>query len=623
MIKANLLYFLTSTLSLLLVCTRCDYEYEDSRSFEIDVDDGIFLIDRQPFQFVSGSLYYHRVPYIYWAEKVTEMLNLGINVVYSPIPWNYHCQDYDNCSFEDNRNIEQFLSILSDMNMLAVLKIGPYTEDKIQLGGLPPWLFYLNESMTLRSSDEGFVGEVDRWYSMLLPKLKPFLYENNGPIIMIQIEENYGAYDEYDPQYLLFLRDQVRLHLGESVIISTSDDYWSVLDKQDNLPYDGILMTYFADWKTTSGPIFSKEAFDVLDVLQPNKPWIFSLQIVCDYKENHFCKTDLAKSKVIESLTQLYDWSSRININVCLIFTGITYEFWNDTTNYASNPLDNPTVSDILTGFLSETSSLQEKHEKYEKSDDLSCEKVKLLKLDHLLFSNSEPVASEIPAPMEYFGQYQGFSIYSTDSEHLKSSDVGELKFDGIGGEGFVYTWSETDGYIYHGTIHKYTKSAAINMKTHSPAEILLILVENTGYNTIFDGKHNQLKGLSGSVYFNDNELINWSFLPVKHPFIDMQNMSQPLTETDMNIPGVIYTSFIYIENEEKLTDLFIEYDAFFDGIIYVNDNYVDLIRPTLTREINYTAYIPKTYLHVGNNTISLATVENLNNEQLIVCRKN
>ncbi|CAH8541902.1 unnamed protein product [Heterobilharzia americana] len=245
--KVNSLFFISLTVLLLEICIHCCYAQE--RTFSIDENAGTFLKDGGPFQFISGSLYYHRIPFIYWTEQATRLNNIGISVVYSSIPWSYHCQDVSNCSFDGDRDVESFLKMLDDMKMLVVLKIGPYAEDNIQLGGLPPWLFHLNESMNIRSLDQGFVSQVTEWFSILLPKIKPFLYENGGPVIMIQIEENYGWYSGSNPEYFKLLKDQARTHLGDSVILTTADEYGAVMNEEDSLPYDGILMTYSEDWR--------------------------------------------------------------------------------------------------------------------------------------------------------------------------------------------------------------------------------------------------------------------------------------------------------------------------------------------------------------------------------------
>lgn len=50
--------------------------------------------------------------------------------------------------------------------------------------------------------------EVEKWYGQLLPKVENYLYGNGGPIILVQVENEYGAFGKCDNVYKEFLRDQ-------------------------------------------------------------------------------------------------------------------------------------------------------------------------------------------------------------------------------------------------------------------------------------------------------------------------------------------------------------------------------------------------------------------------------
>jgi beta-galactosidase len=77
--------------------------------------------------------------------------------------------------------------------------------------------------MDLRSTDPTYISEIDRWYSYLLPKLVPMLYRNGGPVITVQIENEYGAYG-CDFEYTAHLRDLFRQYLGFDTILFTNND---------------------------------------------------------------------------------------------------------------------------------------------------------------------------------------------------------------------------------------------------------------------------------------------------------------------------------------------------------------------------------------------------------------
>uniref|UniRef100_A0A3B4BHP4 Uncharacterized protein n=1 Tax=Periophthalmus magnuspinnatus TaxID=409849 RepID=A0A3B4BHP4_9GOBI len=75
----------------------------------------------------------------------------------------------------------------------------------------------------LFSSTSDYLSAVDRWMGKLLPMIKPYLYENGGPIITVQVENEYGSYFACDFDYLRHLTGLFREHLGQTVVLFTTD----------------------------------------------------------------------------------------------------------------------------------------------------------------------------------------------------------------------------------------------------------------------------------------------------------------------------------------------------------------------------------------------------------------
>nr|GMD86814.1 beta-galactosidase 17 [Ipomoea batatas] len=108
------------------------------------------------------------------------------------------------------------------IGLLVMLRIGPYICGEWDLGGFPAWLLAIEPAIGLRSSDPAFTNLVDRWWGILLPKVTRFLYKNGGPIIMVQIENEFGSYGD-DKEYLHHLVKLARKHLGDDVVLYTTD----------------------------------------------------------------------------------------------------------------------------------------------------------------------------------------------------------------------------------------------------------------------------------------------------------------------------------------------------------------------------------------------------------------
>ena len=130
-----------------------------------------------------------------------------------------------------------FKNTISDnyINNYFVFK-GPYVCAEHEFGGLPWWLlatashnnitsgFNISKKLVVRSSDERYMSAVRRWFDVLLPKLVPYLYKNGGPIITVQVENEYGLYNACDMAYMVALRDIFRHHLGDDVVLFTTGE---------------------------------------------------------------------------------------------------------------------------------------------------------------------------------------------------------------------------------------------------------------------------------------------------------------------------------------------------------------------------------------------------------------
>lgn len=70
--------------------------------------------------------------------------------------------------------------------LLVILRPTPYIDSERDMGGLPSWLLKANPQMKLRTKDPTYIAAIDKWFNVLLPMLRPLLYVNGGPVIMVQ-----------------------------------------------------------------------------------------------------------------------------------------------------------------------------------------------------------------------------------------------------------------------------------------------------------------------------------------------------------------------------------------------------------------------------------------------------
>ncbi|KAG8258197.1 hypothetical protein J6590_033669 [Homalodisca vitripennis] len=96
------------------------------RIFEIDYQNNRFLKDGEPFQYVSGSLHYFRVPRVYWRERLRQYRAAGLNAVCTYIEWSRHESSPGTYSFSGENDFEYFVQLAQEEDLLVILRPGPY-----------------------------------------------------------------------------------------------------------------------------------------------------------------------------------------------------------------------------------------------------------------------------------------------------------------------------------------------------------------------------------------------------------------------------------------------------------------------------------------------------------------
>lgn len=158
---------------------------EDKNKFEIA--DDTFWKDGKPFQIIGGDLHYFRVLPEYWEDRLLRAKALGLNTIQTYVPWNLHEPREGQLVFEGIADIFSFLNLCQKLDLLVMLRVGPYICAEWDFGGFPAWLLAIEPAVRLRSSDPAFIDLVERWWGILLPKIVSYAYKNGGPIIMVQV----------------------------------------------------------------------------------------------------------------------------------------------------------------------------------------------------------------------------------------------------------------------------------------------------------------------------------------------------------------------------------------------------------------------------------------------------
>jgi len=205
---------------------------------EFAIGDADFLLDGHPFRILSGALHYFRVHPDLWADRLRKARLMGLNTVETYVPWNLHQPEPGTLVLDGLLDLPRFLRLAQAEGLKVLLRPGPYICAEWDGGGLPHWL--MSESdVQLRSSDPKFTAIIDRYLDLLLPPLLPHMAASGGPVIAVQVENEYGAYGN-DAAYLKHLVEAFRSR-GIDELLFTCDQVNHEHQEAGGIP--GVLAT--------------------------------------------------------------------------------------------------------------------------------------------------------------------------------------------------------------------------------------------------------------------------------------------------------------------------------------------------------------------------------------------
>ncbi len=132
----------------------------------IGIEGDHFVLDGKPLQIISGELHYERIPREYWRDRLKKARAMGLNTISSYVFWNVHEPEPGVYNFSGSLDVAAFIRTAQEEGLYVILRPGPYVCAEWDLGGLPAWLL-ADPNIVLRSSDEKFLGPVERWLRRL------------------------------------------------------------------------------------------------------------------------------------------------------------------------------------------------------------------------------------------------------------------------------------------------------------------------------------------------------------------------------------------------------------------------------------------------------------------------
>ncbi|MFG3035418.1 beta-galactosidase family protein [Streptomyces sp. NPDC048330] len=264
------------------------------------VGDEDFLLDGRPVRLLSGALHYFRVHEGLWEHRLGMLRAMGLNCVETYVPWNLYAPEPGR--YGDVDELGRFLDAVARAGMWAIVRPGPYICAEWENGGLPQWLTG-PLGRRVRTRDPEFLAPVAAWFRRLLPQVVERQVDRGGPVILVQVENEYGSYGS-DLAYLQWVAQLLR-DCGVSVPLFTSDG------PEDHMLTGGSVPGVLATANFGSG---AREGFATLRRHRPSGP-LMCMEFWCgwfDHWGTGHAVRDAAEAA--EALREILECGASVNL---------------------------------------------------------------------------------------------------------------------------------------------------------------------------------------------------------------------------------------------------------------------------------------------------------------------
>ncbi|AXG57231.1 beta-galactosidase [Streptomyces lincolnensis] len=296
------------------------------RMSEFTVGDTDFLLDGRPVRLLSGALHYFRVHEEQWGHRLAMLRALGLNCVETYVPWNLH--EPRPGGFRDVAALGRFLDAARAAGLWAIVRPGPYICAEWDNGGLPHWL-----AGHPRTSEARYLEQVGRWFARLLPEIVSRQIDRGGPVLMVQVENEYGSYGS-DARYLERLADLLRAG-GVTVPLCTSDG------PEDHMLTGGSLPGVLA---TVNFGSHAREAFGALRRHRPAGP-LMCMEFWCGWFD-HWGEEHVVRdpADAVGGLREILECGA--SVNLYMAHGGTSFAGWAGA-NRGGEVQDGPFLPDV------------------------------------------------------------------------------------------------------------------------------------------------------------------------------------------------------------------------------------------------------------------------------------
>ncbi|HZU08716.1 MAG TPA: beta-galactosidase [Pseudacidobacterium sp.] len=549
-------------------------------------ENGQFTLDGKPFQVISGEMHYPRIPRAYWRDRLRMAKAMGLNTITTYVFWNVHEPRPGVYDFSGNNDVAEFIREAQQEGLYVILRPGPYVCAEWDFGGYPAWLLK-DHDMVVRSRDPKFLAAAQRWIKRLGQELAPLQIGNGGPIILVQVENEYGSFDK-DHDYMEDIH-----HMLVDAGFTKAQLYTA--DGPEQVP-DGSLPELPA--AINFGPGESQKGFATLKKLRPEGPFMNS-----EYWDGWFDHwgSKHAKTDAQQQNSDL-DWTLRqgYSISLYMFHGGTSFGWMNgansngknyepDVTSYDyDSPLDEsgrPTPKYFLFRDTIAKATGKTPPPVPPVAPPMEVPAFSLTQSASLWDNLPRPTHSEQPLSMEDLGQAFGYILYRTT---LSGPVTGDLVLDQLHDYAQIYV----DGKLV-GTLDRRLHQNSLPLNITAKRAKLDILVENTGRVNFTKVLRGERKGITKQVTLAGKPVTGWDIYSL--PMTNTQNLHY----SSAPCAGACFYRATF--QVEKPADTFLDTSAFTKGEVWLNGHALGRVWNIGPQK---TLYVPGPWLKAGENEV-------------------
>ena len=574
---------------LLLMLSQCDLSAQVPRhTFALGEKD--FLLDGKPFQIIAGEMHFARIPRQYWRHRLQMARAMGLNTIATYVFWNFHESVPGKVDFStENHDIASFIRMAKEEGLWVIVRPGPYVCAEWEFGGYPWWLLK-EKDLLVRSKDPRFLKACERYLNALGNEIAPLQVSKGGPILMVQVENEYGSYGN-DKEFMGKTRDMI-VSAGFDVPLFTADGPYQC--KAGYLP--GVL-------PAINGEENPKSLRDTVNKYNSGKGPYFIPEFYPGWLDSWGEKHSVVP---IQSFLGKYDTllTEGASVSLYMFHGGTTFGFMNGANYNREHPiLPQPSTYDY-DAPLDEAGRPTPKYMAIREviakhlgpgvavpdvppvCKIFAIPAFELSEVTNLYTLLGKPTTSDTLLSMEDLNQGYGYILYRT---MVKKRAKGLLKINGLRDYALVFV-NKTRVAVLDRRIGQDSVEVAIT----DPNSTLDIFVENLGRINYGKQMTDNRKGITGSVVLAGEDLRGWSIYNLPFDRIGHEQFAGKVLD---GVPVLRKGYFTLTETG----DTFLDMRPWGKGCVWVNGHNIGRYWYIGAQQ---TLYVPASWLRKGKNEI-------------------